>query len=55
MKRPSIRWISPIKECLSKIASHEVNFALYHQMVGQNDEEHFRQIPAEYFDLIIVR
>ena len=41
-------------ECLSKIASHEVNFALYHQMVGQNDEEHFRQIPAEYFDLIIV-
>ena len=42
------------KECLSKIASHEVNFALYHQMVGQNDEEHFRQIPTEYFDLIIV-
>jgi len=23
-------------------------------MVGQNDEEHFRQIPAGYFDLIIV-
>ena len=42
------------KECLSKIASHEVNFALYHQMVGQNDEEHFRQIPPEYFDLIVV-
>ncbi|MBC8560846.1 EcoAI/FtnUII family type I restriction enzme subunit R [Fumia xinanensis] len=42
------------KDCLSKIASHEVNFALYHQMVGQNDEEHFKQIPAEYFDLIIV-
>lgn len=42
------------KECLSKIASREVNFALYHQMVGQNDEEHFKQIPAEYFDLIIV-
>ena len=42
------------KECLNKISSHEVNFALYHQMVGQNDEEHFRQIPAEYFDLIIV-
>ena len=42
------------RECLRKIASHEVNFALYHQMVGQNDEEHFRQIPAEYFDLIIV-
>lgn len=42
------------KECLKEIASHEVNFALYHQMVGQNDEEHFRQIPPEYFDLIVV-
>lgn len=42
------------KDCLGKIGSHEVNFALYHQMVGQNDEEHFRQIPAGYFDLIIV-
>lgn len=42
------------KECLRENASHEVNFALYHQMVGQNDEEHFRQIPPEYFDLIVV-
>ena len=42
------------KECLSKISSHEVNFALYHQMIGQDDTEHFRQIPAGYFDLIIV-
>ena len=42
------------KDCLNKISSHEVNFALYHQMVGPNDEEHFRQIPAGYFDLIIV-
>ncbi len=42
------------KDCLNKISSHELNFALYHQMVGQNDEEHFRQIPAGYFDLIIV-
>ena len=42
------------KECLKEIASHEVNFALYHQMGGQNDEEHFRQIPPEYFDLIVV-
>lgn len=42
------------KECLNKIASHEVNFALYHQMVGNDDEEHFRKIPAGYFDLIIV-
>ncbi|MBR3039263.1 MAG: DEAD/DEAH box helicase family protein [Lachnospiraceae bacterium] len=42
------------KDCLNKIAAHEVNFALYHQMVGQNDEEHFKQIPEGYFDLIIV-
>ncbi len=42
------------KDCLNKIASHEVNFALYHQMIGQNDEEHFKQIPEGYFDLIIV-
>ena len=42
------------KECLNNIGSHEINFALYQQMVGQNDEEHFRQIPAGYFDLIIV-
>ncbi|MCQ2514979.1 MAG: DEAD/DEAH box helicase family protein [Ruminococcus sp.] len=42
------------KECLNKILSHEVNFALYHQMIGQNDEEHFREIPSNYFDLIIV-
>lgn len=42
------------KDCQKKIASHEVNFALYHQMIGQDDEEHFKDIPAEYFDLIIV-
>lgn len=42
------------RDCLKKIRSHEVNFALYQQLIGQNDEERFRQIPAEYFDLIIV-
>lgn len=39
---------------ISKIKSYEINFALYHQMVGQNDEEHFRFFPADFFDLIIV-
>ena len=35
------------KECLSKIASHEVNFALYHQMVGQNrSEEHTSELQS---------
>ena len=39
---------------IKKIMSYEVNFALYHQMVGQNDEERFRFFPSEFFDLIIV-
>lgn len=39
---------------IKKIMSYEVNFALYHQMVGQNDEERFRFFPTEFFDLIIV-
>lgn len=42
------------KECLNQILSHEVNFALYQQMVGLDDTEHFRKIPKDYFDLIIV-
>lgn len=39
---------------IKKIMSYEVNFALYHQMVGQNDEERFRFFTSEFFDLIIV-
>ncbi len=42
------------KDCLNQIRSHEVNFALYQQMVGLDDTEHFRKIPNNYFDLIIV-
>jgi type I restriction enzyme R subunit len=42
------------KDDISKIMSYEINFALYHQMVGQNDEEHFRFFPPDFFDLIIV-
>ncbi|WP_211246796.1 EcoAI/FtnUII family type I restriction enzme subunit R [Mycoplasma leonicaptivi] len=42
------------KKCLSKIKSHEINFALYHQMIGQDEQEHFRLIPKDYFDLIII-
>jgi type I restriction enzyme R subunit len=42
------------KDDLSKIMSYEINFALYHQMVGQNGEEHFRFFPPDFFDLIIV-
>lgn len=39
---------------IQKIMSYEVNFALYQQMVGQNDEERFKFFPADFFDLIIV-
>lgn len=42
------------KDCLNQILSHEVSFALYQQMVGLDDTEHFRKIPKDYFDLIIV-
>jgi type I restriction enzyme R subunit len=54
---PLIKTIHKIdfsKDELSKIMSYEINFALYHQMVGQNDEEHFRFFPPDFFDLIIV-
>lgn len=39
---------------IQKIMSYEVNFALYQQMVGQNDEERFKFFPEDFFDLIIV-
>lgn len=42
------------KDDINKIMSYEVNFALYQQMVGQNNEEHFKFFPPEFFDLIIV-
>lgn len=42
------------KECLTNIMSHEIIFALYQQMVGDNGEENFRKIPQGYFDVIIV-
>jgi type I restriction enzyme R subunit len=42
------------KDDISKVMSYEVNFALYQQMVGPDDEEHFKFFPPEFFDLIIV-
>jgi type I restriction enzyme R subunit len=50
----TIHKIDFAKDDISKIMSYEINFALYHQMVGQNDEEHFRFFPPDFFDLIIV-
>lgn len=42
------------KDCLIKIKSHEIVFALYQQMVSDDDEENFRKIPQGYFDVVIV-
>ena len=46
----TIHKIDFAKDDIAKIMSYEVNFALYHQMVGQNDEERFRFFPEEFFD-----
>ncbi len=50
----TIHKIDFAKDDIKKIMSYEVNFALYQQMVGQNDEEHFKFFPADFFDLVIV-
>lgn len=50
----TIHKIDFAKDTINEIKAYEVNFALYQQMVGQNDEEHFRFFPPEFFDLIIV-
>ena len=43
------------KDDKSTITSHEVYFALYQQMVGDNDEEHFKvYFDPDFFDLVIV-
>ncbi|MCQ2534644.1 MAG: DEAD/DEAH box helicase family protein [Clostridia bacterium] len=43
------------KDDKSTINAYEVYFSLYQQMVGDNDEEHFRDwFKPDFFDLIIV-
>ena len=43
------------KDDRSTITSHEVYFALYQQMVGNDDVEHFRELfDPDFFDLVIV-
>lgn len=34
--------------------SHEIYFALYQQLIGQNGEERFKEFAPDFFDLIIV-
>ena len=37
------------------ITAHQVYFSLYQQLVGDNDEEHFRELfKPDFFDLVIV-
>lgn len=47
--------INAAKDDKSTITSHEVYFSLYQQLVGDEGEEHFRQLfQPDFFDLIIV-
>ncbi len=47
--------INVTKDDKSTITSYEVYFSLYQQLVGENDEEHFRDLfNPDFFDLIIV-
>ena len=50
-----IHKINVAKDDKSTITSHEVYFSLYHQLVGDDDKEHFRELfSPDFFDLIIV-
>lgn len=47
--------INVAKDDQSTITSHEVYFSLYQQLVGDDDQEHFRELfTPDFFDLIIV-
>lgn len=51
----TIHKINFAKDDKTTIGAYEVYFALYQQMVGDNDTEHFRDFfSPEFFDLIIV-
>lgn len=50
-----IHKINVAKDDKSTITSHEVYFSLYQQLVGDDDQEHFRELfSPDFFDLIIV-
>lgn len=50
-----IHKINVAKGDKSTITSHEVYFSLYQQLVGDEGEEHFRQLfTPDFFDLVIV-
>ncbi len=50
-----IHKINVAKDDKSKITSHVIYFSLYQQLVGDDDNEHFRELfRPDFFDLIIV-
>lgn len=51
----TIHKINVAKDDKSTITSHEVYFALYQQLVGDDDKEHYSELfNKDFFDLIIV-
>ncbi|MBR6797892.1 MAG: DEAD/DEAH box helicase family protein [Opitutales bacterium] len=50
-----IHKVSVSKDDPQTITSHEVYFSLYQQLVGDDDQEHFRKLfKPDFFDLVIV-
>ena len=50
-----IHKVNAAKDDKSTITSYQVYFSLYQQLVGEDDQEHFRDLfDPEFFDLIIV-
>ncbi len=53
--KKSIHKINVAKDDKVTIGSYEVYFSLYQQLIGDNDQEHFRELfTPDFFDLIIV-
>lgn len=51
----AIHKVNVKKDQKSTVTSYEVYFSLYHQLVGDDDQEHFSELFApDFFDLIIV-
>lgn len=51
----TIHKVNFAKDDKTTISAYEVYFSLYHQMVGDGGEEHFREwFASDFFDLIIV-
>ena len=50
-----IHKVNVSKDDKTTITSHQVYFSLYHQLVGDDDQEHFSELfSPDFFDLIIV-